>query len=122
MMNLNKVLEILNNGEYIKLEEKNESSDFYPRSESSYTATLKERGVIKITQVITSGILYRIELFVPSEEKCVKSWTFDKNIKDLIPRKIGEDPLYDEVSSTFYNLFRDYTKKKINEHSKYFPQ
>lgn len=122
MMNIYKVLEILNNGEYIKLEERHESENLCPYFESSYTVTLKEGGMIRITQVKAFGIFYRISLFVPNEEKSIESWTFDKHRKGWLSRKTVKDPLYDEVSSTFYNLYYKYSMKKINEHSKYFPQ
>ena len=121
MMNIYKVLEILNNGEYIKLEERHDSTDLCPYSETSYTATLKEGGMIRISQVKTFGIFYRISLFIPNEEESIESWTFDKYRKGWLQRKTV-DPLYNEVSSTFQNVYYDYSKKKANEHSKYFPQ
>ena len=43
-MTIYKVLKILNNGEYIEIEERYEPTDFYPQSKSSYTVTLKEGG------------------------------------------------------------------------------
>lgn len=122
MMNIYKALEILNNGEYIKLEEKHESSDLCPYSESSYTVTLKEGGMIRITQVSALGIFYRVSLFVPNEEKSIESWSFYKRRKGWLSRKTIKDPLYDEVSSTFYKLYHETNMKKINERSKYFPQ
>jgi hypothetical protein len=120
MMSINKVLEILNNGEYIKLEERHNSADLC--SESSYTVTLKEGGMIKITQVITYETFYRISLFVPNEEKSIESWLFEKRRVGWLSRKTIKDPLYDEVKSTFYKLYTGAIMKKTNEHSKYFPQ
>ena len=123
MMNLNKVLEVLNNGDYVKIEEYNYTSKLCPHSESRYTVTLKEGGMIRITQLISLfGIFYRISLFVPNEEKSVKSWTFDKQRKGWLSRKTIKDSLYDEVSSTFYNLYYKVSQEKIYEYSKYFPQ
>ena len=122
MMNIDKVLEILNNGEYIKLEERYESSDLRPYSETSYTASFKEGGVIRITQVASLGISYKISLFIPNKEEPVESWTIEKYIKCCSSRKTIKDPLYDEVSLTFYNLEDDYSMKKIDEYSEYFPQ
>ena len=48
MMTIYKVLELSNNGEYVKLEERHESAstDFYPCSESRHTVTLKEGGMM----------------------------------------------------------------------------
>jgi hypothetical protein len=122
MMNIYKVLEILNNGEYVKLEERHTSSDLCPYSESSYKVTLKEGGMIRITQVRALGVTYRISLFVPNEEKSVESWLFQKHREGWLHRKTIKDPLYDEVKSTFYNLYYEYSKKKLDERSKYFPQ
>lgn len=115
MMDIYKVLEILNSGEYVKIE----------KHFSSYTVTLKEGGMIRITQLLTidvlSDVAYKISLFVPSEDKSIECWTFSKYSKGLLLRTI-KDPLYDEVSLTYDNLYDEYRKKKINEHSKYFPQ
>lgn len=122
MMNIYKVLEILNNSDYINLEERHDSSNVCHYSESSYTVTLKEGGMIRITQVSSLGIFYRISLFVPNEEESVESWTFKTYRKGWLSRKTIKDPLYDEVSSTFYNLYHVYSMKKLNERSKYFPQ
>lgn len=120
MMNIDKVLKILNNGEYIEIEEKRESSNLY--SESSYMVTLKEGGMIRIKQIISIGTFYKISLFVPNEEKSIESWMFEKRRIGLLSRKTVKDPLFDEVSSTFMNLYCDYSKRKASEHSKYFPQ
>jgi hypothetical protein len=121
-MNIYKVLDILNNGEYVKIEESHTSSDSCPYSESSYTVTLKEGGMIRITQVKVLGVSYRISLFVPNEEKSVESWSFSTHRKGWLHPKTIKDPLYDEVSLTFYNLYYECSKKKLDERSKYFPQ
>lgn len=121
MISLSKVLEILNKGEYVKLEERHKSSELCPYSESSYTVTLKEGGKIRITQVGAFEIFYRIRLFVPNEEKSVESWTFHKYRVGWL-RKSIKDPLYDEVKSTFYKLYHKVSFEKLAERSKYFPQ
>lgn len=123
MMNISKVLEILNNGEYEKIEEvRCYSSKYCPYSESSYKVTLKEGGMIKITQVISFGVFYRISLFVPNEDKSIKSWAFEKRRKGWLHRETVTDPLFDDVHSIFKNMQCGYIRKKANEHSKYFPQ
>ena len=122
MMNISKVLEILNNGEYVKIEEKHMPSDLCLYSESSYKVTLKEGGMIKITKIISLGVFYRISLFVPNEDKSIKSWIFEKRKKGWLHRETVKDPLYDEVHSIFKKMHYDYSEKKANEHSKYFPQ
>ncbi len=121
MMNIDKVLEILNNGDYIKIEENHYSSNLCPYSDSSYTVTLQEGGMIRITQICPSK-MYRISLFVPNEDESVESWTFTKRIKGWLSFKIVKDPLYDEVDLTFYNLYHKVSMKKYEERSKYFPQ
>ena len=121
-MNISKVLEILNNGEYVKIEKYSESSKLCPYSETRYTVTLKEGGKIRITQIISLGVFYRISLFVPNEDKSIKSWAFEKRRKGWLHRETVKDPLYDEVHSIFKKMHYDYNEKKTNEHSKYFPQ
>ena len=122
MMNIYKVLEILNNGEYEKIEKNHMPADLCPYSETKYTVTLKEGGMIKITQVISFGIFYRISLFVPNEDKSIKSWAFEKRRKGWLYRETVKDPLFDDVHSIFKNMQCGYIRKKANEHSKYFPQ
>ena len=121
-MNISKVLEILNNGEYVKIEEKHMPSDLCLYSELSYKVTLKEGGMIRITKIISLGTFYRISLFVPNEDKSIKTWVFEKRKKGWLHRETVKDPLYDEVHSIFKKMHYDYSEKKANEHFKYFPQ
>lgn len=110
MMNIYKILEILNSGEYEKIE----------KHFSSYTVTLKEGGMIRVAQVSVSS--YIISLFIPGVEDCIESWSFSSHETGWLQRKTVKDPLYDEVSSAFYNLYHEYSMKKLKEYSKYFPQ
>lgn len=116
MIDICKVLEILNSGKYEKIEEYSSRVC----SALGYTLTLKEGGIIEITQVITSGISYRISLFIPNEKRCIKSWTFEHRIS--CSRTTSKDPLYSEISAAFNNLYDEYSKKRTDEYSKYFPQ
>ena len=124
MMNINKVLDIINNEEYVKIEEAYYNSNLCPYSDTKYTITLKEGGIIRITQIFP-GEIYRIQLFVPNEIYAIECWEFKKGLKIkwlFSSRQANKDQLYDEVKTTFYNIYHKLSMKKYKERPKYFPQ
>lgn len=118
MISLEKVLDILNKGEYVSLTEHKVVSELCPYSETKYTLKLKEGGKIQIRQYTVFKVFkgqlfaYDVGLYVPRESKAIKQWSV-KNKKDL---------LFNYIEDIFYQLHREYNSSKEKDYSKYFPQ
>lgn len=112
MMNLDRVINIIENGKYEKL----------VFVDNTMSITCKEGGTINITKlrvVIPSihsfskskeSMKYKIELIIPEDFKIIESWT----VRD-------SDRYYYNVIDTLYFFKYDEYKTEEKDYSKYFP-
>ena len=113
-INFEKVLEIIEKGDFKDIQKKQKRVAFV---ESSYfDITLKEGGVIRLEQfdhVFNKHFEYRIYLFVPMIDTSIESWTIDCKKRPI---------LYERINNIFYKLYQQLIEERDKEYSRYFPQ
>lgn len=113
-MNIKKVLEILENGDFENIKEKTKTEAL--TKSTYYDITLKEGGGIRLEQfghMFSRHFKYTIYLFVPIEDMSIESWTIEYKKRPA---------LYKRVKDIFYKLHYDIIKERDEKYSKYFPQ
>ena len=113
MMNLDRVIEIIENGKYEKL----------VFVDNTMSITCKEGGTINITKsrvVMPSmnffskskeSMKYKIELIIPEDFKVIQSWT----LNDF------NDYYYNEIDILYFVKYNEYKTEEEKDYSKYFP-
>ena len=122
-MDVLKILDILNKGDYTKIKEV-EYDDCRPLtrySSTKYIVSLKEGGSIQIVQIFP-GEIYRILLYIPTEDRAIKCWEFKKNVLLKWLSQSDKYSLYDDVRTAFKNIYYKVSMEKHMEISKFFPQ